>query len=381
MRVTGDWLSSQGTQAVFTALQARGNSAFAVGGCVRNALMGVPVTDVDIATDAMPETVQALAQDAGLKSVPTGIEHGTITVVSAGVGYEVTTFRADTETDGRHAVVRFSTDMAEDAARRDFTMNALYADASGQVTDPLGGLPDLEARHVRFIGTAHDRIAEDYLRILRFFRFSAWYGDPDLGFDPDALAAIAVSLDGLRGLSRERIGAELIKLLSAHEPAPAVGSMAQSGVLNAVLPGSQMSGLAPLVHLEQSVGLAPDPLRRLAALAVFDGTELRLSKKDQRRLGHYQSLISTSETASELGYRYGRDIAQDVLLLRAVLLEMPLDPEAMRAAEVGSNQKCPVKPGDLMPAYSGAALGEKLREVEDTWIASGFTLSKTDLLG
>lgn len=381
MRVTGDWLSSQGTQAVFTALQARGNSAFAVGGCVRNALMGVPVTDVDIATDAMPETVQSLAQDAGLKSVPTGIEHGTITVVSAGVGYEVTTFRADTETDGRHAVVRFSTDMAEDAARRDFTMNALYADASGQVIDPLGGLPDLEARHVRFIGTAQDRIAEDYLRILRFFRFSAWYGDPDLGFDPDALAAIAVSLDGLRGLSRERIGAELIKLLSAHEPAPAVGSMAQSGVLNAVLPGSQMSGLAPLVHLEQSVGLAPDPLRRLAALAVFDGTELRLSKKDQRRLGQYQSLISTSETASELGYRYGRDIAWDVLLLRAVLLEMPLDPEAMRAAEVGSSQKCPVKPGDLMPEYSGAALGEKLREVEDTWIASGFTLSKTDLLG
>lgn len=142
-----------------------------------------------------------------------------------------------------------------------------------------------------------------------------------------------------------------------------------------------MSGLAPLVHLEQSVGLAPDPLRRLAALAVFDGTELRLSKKDQRRLGQYQSMISTSETASELGYRYGRDIARDVLLLRAVLLEMPLDPEAMRAAEVGSNQKCPVKPGDLMPAYSGAALGEKLREVEETWIASGFTLSKTDLLG
>ena len=381
MRVTGDWLSSQGTQAVFTALQARGNNAFAVGGCVRNALMGVPVTDVDIATDAMPETVQALAQDAGLKSVPTGIDHGTVTVVSAGVGYEITTFRADTETDGRHAVVRFSADMAEDAARRDFTMNALYADASGQVIDPLGGLPDLEARHVRFIGTAQDRIAEDYLRILRFFRFSAWYGDPDLGFDPDALAAIAVSLDGLRGLSRERIGAELIKLLSAPEPGPAVGSMAQSGVLNAVLPGSQMSGLAPLVHLEQSVGLAPDPLRRLAALAVFDGTELRLSKKDQRRLGQYQSLISTSETASELGYRYGRDIAWDVLLLRAVLLEMPLDPEAMRAAEIGSRQRCPVKPGDLMPEYSGAALGEKLREVEDKWIASGFTLSKTDLLG
>ena len=381
MRVTGDWLSAHGTQAVFAALQANGNSAFAVGGCVRNALMGVPVTDVDIATDATPDIVQSLAQDAGLKSVPTGIEHGTITIVADDTGYEVTTFRADTETDGRHAVVRFSTDLVEDAARRDFTMNALYADASGRVIDPLGGLPDLNSRHVRFIGNAQDRIAEDYLRILRFFRFAAWYGDPHLGFDSDALAAIADGLDGLSGLSRERIGAEMKKLLSAPDPAPAVGSMEQTGVLLAVLPGSVTRSLALLVHLEQNFGFVPDAIRRMAAIAVFDGTELRLSKKEQRRLAQYQSLISTNESASELGYRHGSDIARDVLLLRAALMEIPLKSDVLEAAETGAAQTCPVNAGDLMPDYSGAALGEKLREIESRWIASGFTLSKTELLG
>lgn len=380
MNVTGDWLTSDSTQAVFAALQADGNSALAVGGCVRNALMGVPVTDVDIATDATPETVQALADQAGLKSVPTGIEHGTITVISGGTGYEVTTFRADMETDGRHAIVRFSTDMAEDAARRDFTMNALYADATGRVIDPLGGLPDLEARRVRFIGDANDRIAEDYLRILRFFRFAAWYGDPDHGFDPEALAAIADSMDGLAGLSRERIGAEMIKLLSAPDPTPAIATMAQTGVLQAILPGNVPQGLGPLVHLEQSVGVQPDAIRRLASLAVWDGTGLRLSKKDQRRLAQYQSLISTSEPPSELGYRHGAEIARDVLLLRAALLEMPFDPAAIEAAKTAAKARCPVKPGDLMPDYSGAALGAKLREVEDRWIASGFVLGKDDLL-
>lgn len=381
MKVSGDWLTADGTQAVFAALQADGHSAFAVGGCVRNALMGVPVSDVDIATDATPETVQALAQAAGLKSVPTGIDHGTITIVSEGTGYEVTTFRADTETDGRYAIVRFSTDMAEDAARRDFTMNALYSDATGQLVDPLGGLPDLEARRVRFIGNAQDRIAEDYLRILRFFRFAAWYGDPDLGFDADALAAIAVSLDGLNGLSRERIGGEVVKLLSARDPAPAVGSMVQTGVLHAILPGSTTRGLALLVHLELAADVLPDAIRRLVSLGARDCEGLRLSKKHQRRFEQYQRLISTSEPPAELGYRHGAEVARDVLLLRAALLEMPLDPEGLSAAEIGSQQQCPVKPADLMPDYSGAALGAKLREVEDRWVASGFALSKSKLLG
>ncbi|MCL3881617.1 CCA tRNA nucleotidyltransferase [Marivita sp. GX14005] len=380
MKVSGAWLDAPETQAVFAALGAGGHQSFAVGGCVRNALMGVPVKDVDIATDARPDQVQALAEAAGLKPVPTGIEHGTITVVSDGMGYEVTTFRADVETDGRHALVRFSNDLKEDAARRDFTMNALYADAQGRVIDPLGGLPDLKARRVRFIGDATARIAEDYLRILRFFRFSAWYGDPAQGFDPEALASIAGGLDGLAGLSRERVGAEIVKLLQAADPAPSVATMAQTGVLNAVLPGADPRALAALVHLEQNLSITPDALRRLACLGAFDGTALRLPKRDQRRLALYQRLISSAESAAELGYRHGADVARDALLLRAVLFETPLDAEAMDAAEAGATARCPVKPADLMPDYSGAALGEKLREIEARWIASGFALDKADLL-
>jgi poly(A) polymerase len=380
MKVTGDWLTQDGTQAVFAALKAQGHVALAVGGCVRNALMQVPVTDVDIATDATPEQVQDLARAADLKSVPTGIDHGTVTVVADKVGYEVTTFRADTETDGRHAIVRFSTDITEDAKRRDFTMNALYAHADGTVIDPLTGLADLKARRVRFIGDAHARITEDYLRILRFFRFSAWYGNADHGFDADALAAISETRDGLSGLSRERVGAEMIKLLSALDPSPAIASMAQVGVLHATIPGSQSRALGPLVHLEQSVGRVPDPLVRLAALGVFDGTALRLSKRDQKRLAQYQSLIPAATPPAELGYRHGKRIARDVLLLRAAMLERPLDQAELVSAEKGAMQTLPVKPGDLMPAYSGAALGEKLRELEDRWIASGFALSRDELL-
>ncbi|MFP7569367.1 CCA tRNA nucleotidyltransferase [Marivita sp. S2033] len=380
MKVSGDWLEADGAQAVFAALTQQGHSAFAVGGCVRNSLMGVAVTDVDIATSATPQEVQFLAEAAGLKSVPTGIDHGTITIVSGGVGYEVTTFRADTETDGRHAVVRFSTDMAEDAARRDFTMNAIYAAADGRVVDPLGGLEDLKARRVRFIGDANARITEDYLRILRFFRFSAWYGDPAYGFDADALAAIGQNLDGLSGLSRERVGAELMKLLTALDPAPAVGSMAQTGVMHAILPGADSRFLAPLVHIEQSLGIPADPVRRLTCLGVVDGAALRLSRKDQRRLSLYQSLISGTQSASELGYRRGPEVATDILVLRAVLFETGLEPEALSAAQCGSTATCPVKAADLMPVYSGVALGEKLREIEDRWIASGFSLTRSDLL-
>jgi poly(A) polymerase len=380
MKVTGAWLEAAKTQAVFRALAAEGHTVLAVGGCVRNALMGVPVSDVDMATDAEPMTAQRLAEAAGLKAVPTGIDHGTLTIVSGGTGYEVTTFRADTETDGRHAIVRFSTDMAEDAARRDFTMNALYAEADGTVRDPLGGLPDLKARRVRFIGDATARITEDYLRILRFFRFAAWYGDPDLGFDAEALAAIADTLDGLTGLSRERVGSEVMKLLAARDPGPAVGSMQQTGVLNTILPGSDGRALAPLVHLEQSVETPPNALRRLAVLGVFDGTSLRLSKKDQRHLALYQSLISSSATPEELGYRHGFALARDALLLRAVMLETPLAPDALQAADRGARATFPIKSRDLMPDYQGAALGEKLRTLEDRWIASGFSLSKPDLL-
>ena len=295
MKIAGDWLSDPSTQSVCAMLTGAGHQALLVGGCVRNALLGAPVTDIDIATDATPDRVVALAKAAGLKPVPTGIDHGTITVVADGKPHEVTTFRRDVETFGRHATVAFSTDVAEDAARRDFTMNALYARPDGTVIDPLDGLPDLQSRHVRFVGNPDQRISEDYLRILRFFRFTAWYGNPALGMDADGLAACADGIDGLQTLSKERIGAEIRKLLAAPDPAPATASMARAGILAAILPGVDDRALAPLIHLEGDE--APRWLRRLAALGGADPTDaLRLSRQDQRDLGTLRAEVASTRT-------------------------------------------------------------------------------------
>ena len=379
MKVSGDWLTRPATQTVLQMLEAGGVQAFVVGGCVRNALMGVAVGDVDIATAAPPDRVMELAQEAGLKAIPTGIDHGTVTVVADGIGHEITTFRADTETDGRRAVVRFSSSLAEDAARRDFTMNALYADARGQVADPLGGLPDLEARRVRFIGAPLDRIREDYLRILRYFRFAAWYGDPDQGFDADALDGIARGLDGLAQLSRERVGQELLRLLAAPDPLAAVSVMAQTGVLAQVLPGGSALSLGPLLAEEARLGLAPDALRRLAVLGV-DSPDLRLSRAQATRLALLQRLTGSAERAAELGWRHGRDIARDVLALRAASLQQPVSEADLRAADMGAAAKFPLTARDLMPRLQGAALGAALRAAEARWIASGFALTRAQLL-
>ncbi|MEP1942651.1 MAG: CCA tRNA nucleotidyltransferase, partial [Sulfitobacter sp.] len=202
------WLTSNSARSVYDAVAAAGHQVFYVGGCVRNALLGAPVSDVDMATSATPEQVIHLSKQAGLKPVPTGIDHGTITVVADGIGYELTTFRRDVQADGRRAVVAFSEDIRDDARRRDFTMNALYADREGVIIDPLGGLDDLRAAKLRFIEDADQRIREDYLRALRYFRFHAWYGNNSEGLDAEALGAIASNLDGLKTLSAERVGAE-----------------------------------------------------------------------------------------------------------------------------------------------------------------------------
>lgn len=379
MKISGNWIEDRGTQALMKTLVDAGHEALFVGGCVRNALLGVPVADVDISTDATPERVIALAKAAGLKPVPTGVEHGTVTVVSGGIPHEVTTFRKDVETDGRRAVVAFAKSVAEDAHRRDFTMNALYADATGIVIDPLGGLADLEARRVRFIDDAGDRIREDYLRMLRFFRFHAHYGDPELGMDPEALAAIAANLDGLDGLSRERVTAELLKLLGAPDPAPAMAAMDRAGVLSRLLPGADPRALAPLVHLE--AGLPPDPLRRLAALGGEGPADhLRLSNADARRLAVLRAETGSDKGISELGYRHDAATALDVALLRAAFSGMPLAADASGRAARGAAAVLPVKAVDLMPALQGQALGSRLRDIESRWIASGFTLTREQLL-
>ena len=380
-RVGGDWLTRPETQAVLSMLTDAGAQALAVGGCVRNALLGAPVSDVDIATDARPERVVALAGAAGLKAVPTGIEHGTVTVVSGGIAHEVTTFRRDIETDGRHAVVTFSGDVGEDAARRDFTMNALYCHADGRLVDPLGGLPDLMARRVRFIGRADDRIAEDYLRSLRFFRFHAWYGDAAEGFDAEALDAIGRNLDGLERLSRERVGAELRKLLAAPDPSQAVAGMRITGVLMRLLPGAEDRALGPLLLAEHTLGLSSDPIRRLAVLGGEDVADrLRLSRAETRKLERLRDLAGAMMPPAEAGYRHGRAMALDMMALRAAIAEAPPDPGVITDIEKGASANFPVNAADLMPRYEGPALGARLEELKARWIASGFALSRDALL-
>lgn len=377
MKITADWLDAPETQSVLRLLDDAGHQALVVGGCVRNALLGLPVTDIDIATSALPDTVIACAEAAGLRAVPTGIAHGTVTLVVAGKGFEVTTFRHDMTTDGRHATVAFSADLTQDAMRRDFTMNALYARADGTVIDPLGGMADLNARRVRFVGAPEDRIREDYLRILRFFRFHAQYGDPEGGLDADALAACAMGAEGMSRLSAERIGAELRKLLSATDPAPAVAAMWQTGVLARVLPGSDPRALAPLVH--QEAGLSPRWLRRLLVLGGQpDG--LRLTRQESRDLKAAQEAVGALQPAAELAYRLGRELAEDVTLARAALTETPVPADWQAELARGASARFPLRARDL-PHLQGVDLGERLRQLEARWIASDFRLSKADLLG
>ena len=254
------FLADPAAQSLCAVLEKAGHLALFVGGCVRNALLGVEASDVDISTDAVPHDVMRIVENAGFRAVPTGIEHGTVTVIVDGSAFEVTTFRQDVATDGRRAVVAFSNDIAEDARRRDFTMNALYADRAGTILDPLDGLPDLKAGRVRFIEDADQRIREDYLRTLRFFRFHAYYANQQEGWDADALNGIAANLEGLETLSGERVGAEMIKLLSAIDPAPSLATMAQTGVLGSILPGADPTLIAPLVHLEGMTKASPDPI-------------------------------------------------------------------------------------------------------------------------
>lgn len=378
-RVQGDWINDPGAQRVCALLSDAGYQAYFVGGCVRNDLLGVGISDLDMCTDARPARVMELAEAAGLRALPTGIEHGTVTIVIDHEPYEITTYRKDVQTDGRRAVVAFSDRIEDDAHRRDFTMNALYADPTGQVLDPLGGLPDLQACRVRFIDDAGERIREDYLRTLRFFRFHAWYGDVAAGIDPDGLAACAANLDGLETLSKERVGLEMLKILSAPDPAPAMAAMAQSGVLARILPGSDASTLAVLVHLEAD--LAADPLRRLALLGGQGVAKaLRLSKKQAKQLENLRDEIGSSVTIGELAFRLGPDQARNIALLRAVMLEMPLADGLERQIDAGAAAKFPIKPADLMPGITGPALGDKLRELETRWIASEFTLTREELL-
>ncbi len=393
------WTQSAATRAVIDALAGGpadgptdGTDVRFVGGCVRDALIGRPVADIDIATPDRPETVIEKLEAAGLKAIPTGIEHGTVTAVSKGRPFEITTLRRDVETDGRHAVVAFTDDWAEDAARRDFTMNAISLSPDGTIHDPGNGIPDLRAGRVRFVGDADARITEDVLRLLRFYRFHAHYGEG--APDPDAVAACRRHADKLPGLSAERVRVELLKLLAAPEPAPVIEMMRGDGVLEQILPADAGTGLlAALSKIEA----APDPVRRLAALLPADpgivadaAGALRLSNLERDRLVAIAGaapgfdLPADDRARRAALYRLGAPLFSDLVHLAAAR-----DPGGvaalaaeLAAAEAWERPELPVTGQDLVDAgiEKGPAVGEALRELEQKWIDSDFTADRRTLL-
>ncbi|MGA8991197.1 MAG: CCA tRNA nucleotidyltransferase [Rhodoplanes sp.] len=384
------WLTTEPLADVLAALNGDGEEARIVGGAVRNALLGEPPGDIDLATTATPEEVTRRAHAAGFKAVPTGVDHGTVTIVAHGHPFEVTTLREDVETFGRKAKVAFGRDWRADAERRDFTMNALSLSADGTVHDYVGGLSDLKARRVRFIGDPAKRIAEDYLRILRFFRFHALYGDGDS--DCGGLHACIAGRAGLRELSRERVRMELFKLLVAPLAAPTLTNMSDAGLLQLVLGGvAQLASMDGMVRIEAAIGAEPDAARRLGALAVLIEEDadrlserLRLSNVEHRRLHamaegwrHLSPAISEQDRRALL-YRLGAELFTDRVLLAWARSGASVDDAGWQALvnlpRHWAIPAFPLRAAEFIArgVAKGPALGAAMKAAEEAWIAAGF---------
>jgi poly(A) polymerase len=396
-RIDAPWLTRGPVAALLAVLDHDGEEARVVGGAVRNALMGEPPGDIDIATTALPDEVVRRVAARSYKAVPTGIDHGTITVVIDGIPLEVTTLRQDVETFGRKAVVRFGRDWTADAARRDFTINALSASKDGAVHDPIGGLADIAARRLRFIGDPHTRIAEDYLRILRFFRFHAAYGHG--APDPAGLDACIVARAGLARLSRERVRSELVKLLCAGRAAATLAVMADAGLIGLVLGGVPLiASFANMVAAEAVIGLPPDPMRRLAALAVLVTEDadrlrqrLRLANDEHARLasmaeGWWRLAPGVgAQTRRALHYRLGTAPFTDRALLAWARSGAEAGDRGWRdlvsAAAASVPPVFPLRALDFLRrgVPKGPRLGAALAAAEEAWIAADFPTETAEL--
>lgn len=389
-RVDAAWLGEAPLREVLAALDGEGEEARVVGGAVRNTLLGEPHGDIDIATTALPAEVVRRVEAAGLKAVPTGIEHGTITVIAGGRPFEVTTLREDIETFGRHAKVAFGRDWRRDAQRRDFTMNALSVDPGGMLYDYVDGLADLKARRVRFIGDAGTRIAEDYLRILRFFRFHAVYGRgvPD----PTGVHACIAGRAGLEQLSRERIRMEMLKLLLAEHAVPTLAVMTEAGLLEIVLGGvPQLASASNMIKLEHALTLKPDAVRRLGALgvSVVEDAE-RLRERLRLANAEYERIRAMADRwwriTSSWDERQARALLYELRPERftdRVLLAWSHSPEGAADArwrtlatltERWMAPVFPLKAADFITrgVAKGPRLGEVMRAAEAAWIAADF---------
>ncbi|MEQ8406256.1 MAG: CCA tRNA nucleotidyltransferase [Oceanicaulis sp.] len=388
------WLDAPDTRRVMDALSpGDSDRARFVGGCVRNALMGRPVDDVDIATQLEPDAARAALEAAHIKVVPTGLAHGTLTAVAEGKPFEVTSLRKDVETFGRRAVVAFTTDWREDARRRDFKLNSIYARRDGTLFDPFGGIDDARAGRVVFIGQARERIGEDYLRILRFYRFNAWYG---AGIDPDGQAACAALAHTVRDLSAERVWKELKKLLLAPDPRAAVSAMHEGHVLKEVLPGRLDFNLfAGIINADRGMSREPDALLRLVALLGREGNavesvmqSMKASNAERTRAQAMTAGAGPRVHPSMSPSQRGR--ALYALGAEAVMARLRLDEaeglgaadDHFAAARAWSRPRFPLKGKDLVAAgfEPGPELGEILARLEAEWIDSAFTLGRAALV-
>ena len=389
IQIDQDWLVQPGVQDVIQALTNDGGIARFVGGCVRDAMFHRPIRDIDIATDQTPDQVIALLDKAGLKHAPTGLAHGTVTAIAAGQGFEVTTLRVDEETDGRRAKVSFTDDWLVDAQRRDFTMNALYCDADGTVYDPVGGIDDIATHRVRFIGDADARIKEDYLRILRFFRFHAWYGQ-GTALDSQGLAACADNKDGMEILSIERIRSEFLRLLESSDPAAALWPMQKVGILSLILPvEADLIALEKLVAREQAADML-SAHRRLAVLFSANLPSLgrhastwKMSNAKKKRLRSMAKNcdVSAMDAASARAaiYRKGKQVFVDDLILWSDQINLDL----LRLSQDWAVPTFPIAGDDVMTlgVAAGREVGDLLQSLEDYWVDQDFGPDRDALLG
>ena len=381
MQINSEWIKNKSLQNILKILKKADHNAYLVGGCIRNSILNFPVNDIDISTDAKPQETLDLFNIGSFKATPTGFSHGTVTVVSGGIPYQITTMRSDQNTDGRHADVSFSDNITEDAERRDFTINALYADPNGKIIDPIGGLKDFRPLKIKFIGNANNRIQEDYLRILRFFRFHAQFSEFVIDFEQDALDAIKNNQNSLKLLSKERVWNEFQKILLSKNPSRALLEMSKIGILEKVSIDGGIKNIKNLISIEEKMGIEPEAIRRLVAITRnTEKTSLNLSRKEARKFSLLKSLLGKKFDLAELVYQFNKEIAQSVLAIYTFNQGEKLKLSDVAKIEKACLYPCPISGAHLSKYMSGEDVGIKLKEAQRVWIKSNFKSDAAKIL-
>ena len=379
------WNSDSTLKTLIHSLESSGGVAYLVGGCVRNTILGRPFTDIDIATDLLPEQVVKISKKEGYKVIQTGLSYGTVTIVNAGRKFEVTTFRSDIKTYGRKASVKFTADIKLDAMRRDFTMNSIYMNISGEIIDPLGSLDDLLEKKIKFIGNPSERIEEDNLRILRFFRFLAEFNKGRSDIDQDTMEALYKYNKEVKSLSRERIWMELKRILSVPEPQHIFSIMIEKGILDEVFPPIEIEGLSKVITAEKKYSVSPSHLVRLFSLNKSIGKKwahyVSLTSNEAKILEFIKESLAHYKDLKTVAYKFGRVVAEGWLLNYDDGFSEMIPSKISEIIDNGCNTFFPVSGVDLLEEMEeGPELGRQMEWLEDLWIKSGFTMGKKELL-